>query len=82
MTEMIERVARTLSTLAGNAPHEDWRPFETPARAAIAAMAEPTGAMTAAGAEFFEESTDKQNGFAAAIVYGAMIEAALAEKIT
>lgn len=33
--------------------------------------------MKAAGAEFFEEGDAKQNAFAAAIVYEAMVEAAL-----
>jgi len=40
-------------------------------------MREPDQAMKAAGAEFFEEGDAKQNAFAAAIVYEAMVEAAI-----
>jgi hypothetical protein len=39
---MIERVARTLSSLAGRGADADWTVFETPARAVISAMREPT----------------------------------------
>ena len=39
---MIERVARALAQSLGG---DDWRSFETAARAAVAAMREPTPAM-------------------------------------
>ncbi|QJU60192.1 hypothetical protein HL653_22810 [Sphingomonas sp. AP4-R1] len=39
---MIERVARTLSSLAGHDADADWTVFETPARAVILAIREPT----------------------------------------
>lgn len=42
---MIERVARTLGSLAGNAAEDDWTPFANPARAVIFAMREPTRLM-------------------------------------
>jgi hypothetical protein len=70
VTGVVERVARTLSGLAGNAPHEDWRPFEMPARAVIEAMREPDAAMAAAGAKFFKEGGPKQNASTASIVWG------------
>ena len=53
------------------------RPWLGDATAALDAIREPDQAMKAAGAEFFEEGDAKQNAFAAAIVYEAMIEAAL-----
>ena len=70
MGEIVERVARALDD-AGMAydPHTKWR-F---ARAAIAAMREPTRAMEVA-AYAAEETTDD-----AGIVWRAMIDAALAD---
>jgi hypothetical protein len=90
---MTERVARILCQQADRDPDEvvagegraigvtwlAWEAFETNARAVLTALHEPDGAMKAAGAEFFEEGDAKQNGFAAAIVYQAMIDAALVE---
>ena len=52
-------------------------PWLADATAVLNAMREPDAAMKAAGAEFFEEGDAKQNAFAAAIVYEAMIEAAI-----
>ncbi|MDO6416409.1 hypothetical protein Q4F19_18635 [Sphingomonas sp. BIUV-7] len=92
MTEMIERIARILCGLAGGsaepqdepsaeqpASEPDWHSFVPVARTVLAALREPTAEMAAAGGEYFEEGADKQNRFAAAIVYGAMIEAGLGE---
>ena len=53
------------------------RPWLADAAVALSAMREPDQAMKAAGAEFFEEGDAKQNAFAAAIVYEAMVEAAI-----
>jgi hypothetical protein len=67
MTDMIERVAKAINDAM--IKHGDYKPDEL-ARAAIAAMREPTKAMKEAG--FWEGSASLNN-------YRAMIDAALQE---
>lgn len=53
MTEMVERVARALASQRAN-PYGDWKPWVKFARAAIAAMREPTEAMVNAAYDSFD----------------------------
>ena len=83
MSEMIERVARTMCRHWLEADYEgenvdrlvnrEWSAWEPIARAAIAAMREPTLGMTDAG----YMASDEHHTMAAA--WQAMIDAALAE---
>jgi hypothetical protein len=85
VSDMIERIARALCGLAGVPAADndepdtepDWKWFIPAARTILETIREPDEVMKEIGGEFFEEGTDKQNEFAAAIVYGAMISAAL-----
>lgn len=101
MTEMVERVARALRVAdlgptAASEDHDvDWRAWEPDARAAIAAMREPTKAMAEAGIAKKDDCIDSDwdsgpdgeshNSYdtlrsdAPSIIWQAMITAALAE---
>jgi hypothetical protein len=85
---MLEHLARALAQASAERDGKDpetasgfadkaWTGYLSDARAALNAIREPDDSMRAVGGEFFEEGTDQQNQFAAAIVYGAMIEATL-----
>lgn len=77
-SEMVERVEKALRDAEN--PHEAmWNDFEAMARAAIAAMREPTEKMVGAGTD--EASNhDMLQTDAIPEVYRAMIDAALDEK--
>lgn len=90
MSEMVERVARTLAKIDGFDPDEDpnyvdgkiytqvahppgtrlWNRYERKARAAIAAMREPTKAMHDAGSHGYNDAL-------ATVIWQAMIDEAL-----
>jgi len=72
-TSMVQRVAEVIG--GGDALPDD---FER-ARSVIAIMREPTYLMQLVGAEFFGEDETTDNARASGIVYGAMIDAALAD---
>ena len=72
-TSMVQRVAEIIG--GGDVlPHHVER-----ARSVIAIMREPTDLMKFVGAEFFGEDETADNARASKIVYGAMIDAALAD---
>ncbi|WP_411037538.1 hypothetical protein [Shinella sp. BYT-45] len=74
MTSMVEKVARAIA-LANRAPDsDDWPVYINDARAAIAAMANPTDAMIDAAAGEFVPPGDFIPG------YNAAIDAALLEQ--
>ena len=68
MTEMVERVARAIASHVGYAD-DDWFKYGPAARAAIAAMREPTEEMLKAA---YAKAFDKE-------IWQAMIDAALSE---
>lgn len=90
MSTMIERVARAIggeeNGAPGDEPGERWRNWEPAARAAIAAMREPTDAQTHAGREATRDPSGNMREYAgiterdARDCYRAMIDAALEEK--
>ena len=88
MAQMLEHLARRLAQASAEREGKDpetalgyadaaWTGYLNDARAALNAIREPDEAMRTVGGEFFEEGTARQNQLAAAIVYGAMIKAAL-----
>lgn len=86
MTSMVEKVARALS-LAQTQTETMWQAFLPEASAAIGAMREPTGAMTAAGIkrsvawEYGDRGDpDEPPHVGEVATYTAMIDAALAEE--
>lgn len=89
MTSMVERVALAIGAAEMGGPVEasKWRAWEEPARAAIAAMREPTGYMTEVGGAVVVAKGDSDGDYNAPIgeyeaeeAYVAMIAAALEEK--
>ena len=80
MSEMSERVAKAIAEAIRPEAAIRNAVYLEAAKRAIEAMREPDETMKAAGAEFFEEGNAKQNGFAAAIVYQAMVEATLPDR--
>lgn len=86
MTEMVERVARTICEHDGGVPNAidvsdgraSWERYSGAARAAIEAMMEPTRAMTqAAGSHLWDKHGVES--WAAEGVWQAMLSAALGE---
>ena len=73
--EMVERVAKAITSVG--AP-EDWRCWIEEAKAAIAAMAEPTPEMKERGSPYMPKSTLGEEGMTYAdACWRAMIDAAL-----
>lgn len=77
MNPMVERVARALCRTSTQA-EDMWLAYVHPARAALAAMREPTEAMLAAG---HDQRSDPKTGLSTLCgideIYTAMIDAAL-----
>lgn len=73
MSEMVKRVARAISAIG-----DDWTAYEDDARRAIAAMREPTEAMTENAAKDISIFTTIDD--AANVVWSRMIDAALGQE--
>ena len=72
---MVERVARALAVnMFGRDSEEGWRQLEGAARAAIAAMREPTEAMLVAGDDWLTNADCRTE---ASAVWRAMLDSAL-----
>lgn len=83
MSEMVERVARTLCTFAGDCPDDIvrgdvllWTRYEGEARVAIAAMRQPTEAMINLGWQLIRGNLRPDE------IYPHMIDEALKPKTT